>query len=155
VLVQINTSGEEVKGGIDASAREEIVKIAKHVVRDCPRLRLVGLMTIGAVGGGQNDFGVLRETRDRLVSVLSDDDDDGAAWGEDEDDENANGSGSAADAGDLGRERRKRRRLLLSMGMSADYELAVREGADIVRVGTSIFGARQSKKKDERPVQQT
>jgi len=30
----------------------------------------------------------------------------------------------------------------LSMGMSADYEVAVEEGATIVRVGTAIFGAR-------------
>ena len=30
----------------------------------------------------------------------------------------------------------------LSMGMSADLEAAVREGATIVRVGTAIFGAR-------------
>jgi pyridoxal phosphate enzyme (YggS family) len=30
----------------------------------------------------------------------------------------------------------------LSMGMSADYEQAIEEGATIVRVGTAIFGAR-------------
>jgi len=30
----------------------------------------------------------------------------------------------------------------LSMGMSADYEAAIQEGATIVRVGTAIFGAR-------------
>jgi PLP dependent protein len=30
----------------------------------------------------------------------------------------------------------------LSMGMSADYEAAIAEGATIVRVGTAIFGAR-------------
>ena len=30
----------------------------------------------------------------------------------------------------------------LSMGMSADLEAAVAEGATIVRVGTAIFGAR-------------
>ena len=30
----------------------------------------------------------------------------------------------------------------LSMGMSADYEVAISEGANIVRVGTGIFGAR-------------
>ena len=30
----------------------------------------------------------------------------------------------------------------LSMGMSADLELAIREGATMVRVGTAIFGAR-------------
>jgi pyridoxal phosphate enzyme (YggS family) len=32
----------------------------------------------------------------------------------------------------------------LSMGMSADYEVAVEEGATIVRVGTAIFGPRQT-----------
>lgn len=31
----------------------------------------------------------------------------------------------------------------LSMGMSHDYEIAVEEGANLVRVGTAIFGARQ------------
>lgn len=30
----------------------------------------------------------------------------------------------------------------LSMGMSADYEVAIEEGATMVRVGTAIFGAR-------------
>jgi pyridoxal phosphate enzyme (YggS family) len=30
----------------------------------------------------------------------------------------------------------------LSMGMSADYEIAIEEGATMVRVGTAIFGAR-------------
>jgi PLP dependent protein len=32
----------------------------------------------------------------------------------------------------------------LSMGMSGDYEIAIEEGADIVRVGQAIFGARTS-----------
>lgn len=31
----------------------------------------------------------------------------------------------------------------LSMGMSADFEIAIEEGATIIRVGTAIFGARQ------------
>jgi uncharacterized pyridoxal phosphate-containing UPF0001 family protein len=30
----------------------------------------------------------------------------------------------------------------LSMGMSADFEVAIEEGATSVRVGTAIFGAR-------------
>ena len=33
----------------------------------------------------------------------------------------------------------------LSMGMSSDYPVAVREGATMVRVGTTIFGARTKK----------
>jgi hypothetical protein len=31
----------------------------------------------------------------------------------------------------------------LSMGMSNDYHIAVEEGANIVRIGTDIFGERQ------------
>ena len=34
----------------------------------------------------------------------------------------------------------------LSMGMTADYEVAIEEGATIVRVGTAIFGARNYSK---------
>jgi len=30
----------------------------------------------------------------------------------------------------------------LSMGMSGDLEIAIEEGATIVRVGTAVFGAR-------------
>ena len=35
--------------------------------------------------------------------------------------------------------------LKLSMGMSADYELALQMGSNYVRVGSSIFGAREYK----------
>lgn len=31
---------------------------------------------------------------------------------------------------------------VLSMGMTGDYEVAVEEGATMIRVGTGIFGAR-------------
>ena len=31
----------------------------------------------------------------------------------------------------------------LSMGMSNDFEVAIEEGADIIRVGTDIFGKRK------------
>jgi len=30
----------------------------------------------------------------------------------------------------------------ISMGMSADYQLAIEEGSTMVRIGTGIFGAR-------------
>ena len=32
---------------------------------------------------------------------------------------------------------------ILSMGMTNDYEVAIEEGANLVRVGTGIFGPRQ------------
>ncbi len=37
----------------------------------------------------------------------------------------------------------------LSMGMSEDFPVAIREGATIVRIGTAIFGARQKKEHHE------
>ena len=36
------------------------------------------------------------------------------------------------------------RALHLSMGMTHDFEIAVEEGATMVRVGTAIFGSRPS-----------
>ena len=38
---------------------------------------------------------------------------------------------------------------ILSMGMTGDYEVAIEEGATMVRVGTGIFGARTYKKSNE------
>jgi uncharacterized pyridoxal phosphate-containing UPF0001 family protein len=32
----------------------------------------------------------------------------------------------------------------LSMGMSGDFEVAIQEGATMVRVGTAIFGSRHA-----------
>lgn len=42
---------------------------------------------------------------------------------------------------------------LLSMGMSNDYEVAIEEGANIVRVGTAIFGERANEPEDEEPAE--
>ena len=38
----------------------------------------------------------------------------------------------------------------LSMGMSRDFEVAVEEGATLVRVGTAIFGSRKKPHHQER-----
>ena len=35
----------------------------------------------------------------------------------------------------------------LSMGMSGDFEIAIEEGATIVRIGTALFGPRSAPKK--------
>ena len=39
---------------------------------------------------------------------------------------------------------------ILSMGMTGDFEVAIEEGATIVRVGTGIFGLQDSKMGDFR-----
>ena len=41
----------------------------------------------------------------------------------------------------------------LSMGMSQDYEVAVEEGATLVRVGEAIFGRRSGRVRAEEPVE--
>lgn len=115
VFVQVNTSGEESKSGVQPG--EEVVALCRHVREQTRWLRLQGLMTIGAIarseasGAGEEneDFRRLREVRDVVQ-------------------------------GELGGEG-----LELSMGMSGDYEEAVRAGSDEVRVGTGIFGDRPAK----------
>ena len=70
------------------------------------------------------DFERLKETRDLLAKNLDGTYGEGdRKWGEEQ-------SG----------------RLLLSMGMSNDFEAALKSGSDIVRVGTGIFGQRAAKK---------
>ncbi len=108
VLVQINTSGEESKYGIDPEQAPELIK----QLGEFTRLRVRGLMTLAmnsedreAVRGC---FIQLRELRDSLQAI--------------------------APAGMQLKE--------LSMGMSGDFEIAIAEGATIVRIGQAIFGAR-------------
>ncbi|KAJ7846923.1 hypothetical protein B0H13DRAFT_2092497 [Mycena leptocephala] len=134
ILIQINTSGEDSKSGLDPLdadtadvARAEATQLARHIVAECPRLWLQGLMTIGALeqslsAGDENaDFERLKGTRDVLAKALAEEFGT-ERWGEE-------GTG----------------RLLLSMGMSSDFEAALKAGSDIVRVGTGIFGARAKK----------
>lgn len=105
VLVEVNVSGEESKGGFSPD----------EVVSQWPRIcafrnvQIDGLMTMAPlvddVEKTRPVFRSLRELRDRLASRLQ-------------------------DAPQL-RE--------LSMGMSEDFEIAVEEGATMVRVGSLLF----------------
>jgi len=116
VQVQINTSGEESKSGVEPDAAAEL---CKHVRDNCPHLRLSGLMTIGAIARSKattsetenEDFEALRQVRDRVAKEL-----------------------------EIPVEE-----LELGMGMSSDFEAAIRQGSDEVRVGTTIFGDRPAK----------
>ena len=134
VLLQVNTSGENNKSGVpplhpDAANKDaELTQLALFVIKQCPRLRLQGLMTIGSLaeslasGEKENqDFETLRQTRGLLQDALKVELPDASEkWGVDG-------------------------RLVLSMGMSSDFEAALREESDIVRVGTGIFGTRPKK----------
>lgn len=134
-MLQVNTSGETSKSGlaplhieVEEDSPEDsmqVLELAKHIVSKCKRLHLLGVMTIGSYEASVDDtkpnpdFETLKATRDALELKLSEEMQN-VSWGNDG-------------------------RLLLSMGMSSDFESAIRAGSDIVRVGTSIFGLRLNK----------
>ncbi|KAH6354497.1 pyridoxal phosphate homeostasis protein [Parastagonospora nodorum] len=117
IMVQVNTSGEEAKSGVEPA---DTTALCKHVIEKCPHLELIGLMTIGAIARSKEttpeteneDFVCLKDVRDKVAQELG--------WEQD--------------------------KLELSMGMSADFEGAIKMGSDEVRVGSQIFGERPVKK---------
>ena len=112
VLLEVNVAHEASKSGL---APDDLLPIAA-ALRGLPALRPEGLMTVAPMVEDAEDarpiFQQLRRLRDQLRR-------DDRTCGED---------------ADLWRE--------LSMGMSDDFEVAIEEGATIVRIGRALFGAR-------------
>ncbi len=48
ILMEVNSSGEKQKSGV---AMEDSYALADHILRNCPSLRLQGIMTVGPLGG--------------------------------------------------------------------------------------------------------
>ncbi|KAJ1641687.1 hypothetical protein LPJ64_006372, partial [Coemansia asiatica] len=75
VFVQVNTSGEENKGGVE---KHDVVQVARAVHESCKSLNLLGLMTIGSVEGSHKrpnpDFLALVNLRDQIKAELGGDD---------------------------------------------------------------------------------
>ncbi|MET0622949.1 MAG: YggS family pyridoxal phosphate-dependent enzyme [Pyrinomonadaceae bacterium] len=115
VLVQVDLAGEETKSGVTEKELPEVFEALK----DCGRVRCRGLMTLPPFFDDAERvrpyFRRLRELRDE--------------W-------RGRGAFGVAGGGGAGE---------LSMGMSHDFEVAVEEGATLVRVGTSVFGERGGK----------
>jgi PLP dependent protein len=108
VLVQVNTSGEASKSGVDPGATAALLDDLAQV----PGIRVDGLMTIGPL---TDDARAIRAAFRRLREEL----------------ERARAAG---------RPRAPLRHL--SMGMSSDFEIAIEEGATLLRIGGAIFGPR-------------
>ncbi|XP_019865276.1 pyridoxal phosphate homeostasis protein [Aethina tumida] len=73
IFIQVNTSGEEEKSGIEP---KEVCNLAKYILDECPNLQLHGLMTIGKFGydpkdGPNPDFISLIKCKDDLCKTLS------------------------------------------------------------------------------------
>lgn len=108
VLVQVNTSGEESKFGVEPT---DCVELARYIKEECPRLVFGGLMTIGMPDytSKPENFETLRKCREDVCAAL----------------------GIGLDECEL------------SMGMSGDFENAIEMGSTNVRIGSTIFGARE------------
>lgn len=108
VLVEINTSGEETKFGVDP---EEALSLIKSI-SDLPGIKIRGVMTIGLFSDNPEDtrpcFKKLKAIFDQLKSE------------------------------NIPNVEMK----YLSMGMTSDFEVAIQEGSNMVRIGTGIFGPR-------------
>jgi pyridoxal phosphate enzyme (YggS family) len=106
VLLQINTSGEPSKSGVNPEQAEELLR----AVGEAPGVRADGLMTNGRWDPdperARPEFRLLAG----LARKLEESTGVGMRW--------------------------------LSMGMSHDFEVAIEEGANLVRVGTGVFGPR-------------
>jgi len=112
IMVEVNTSGEETKSGIQPNECPDLVK---YIINDLKYLKFCGLMTIGRPNAppDQPDFRCLLDCRKQICEALSLDPNT----------------------------------FELSMGMSQDFEDAIRFGSTNVRVGTNIFGARDYSQK--------
>ena len=108
VFIQVNTSNEPNKYGLDPSQAAEFIEQVRHF----KSLNIKGLMTLALFTKDTDKvrqcFIRLRHLRDQLRLQFA----DHLALKE------------------------------LSMGMSGDFEIAIEEGATVVRVGQAIFGAR-------------
>jgi len=105
VLVQVNCSNEQQKGGVEPDALPALL----DGLRPLDRLDVRGLMTMAALTADAAE----QRGAFRLLRTLRD--------------------GAEAAGHPLPE---------LSMGMSADFPVAVEEGATIVRLGTLLFGER-------------
>jgi len=107
VLVEVKTSPEETKHGVEP---HEVQALVKEILK-LPHLKWRGLMTIAPYVEDPEDarfaFREMRELKKRLEDSL----------------------GAEVE--------------YLSMGMSNDFEVAIEEGANMVRIGTAIFGPRE------------
>ena len=112
IFLQVNIGKDPNKSGFTAEEIPEMCAVAAHLAQ---HVRLLGLMTITPY------YDVAEEARGdfRAMHELRQRLVESGA--------NAHFEGHT---------------IMLSMGMSSDFEIAIEEGADLVRVGTALFGER-------------
>jgi len=114
-LVQVNTTGEDVKSGCEP---KYVLKLVKEISQ-LPNVMIKGLMTIGKMMENIKDPGqreVVRSNFKELKELF---------------DEIRSHNIAGADL------------KYLSMGMTDDYDIAIEEGSNMLRIGSAIFGRRK------------
>ena len=106
-----------------SSPGAETLSLCKFIQDECPHLNLLGLMTIGAIA------------RSKATTAENENEDFVMLRQERDAVQRELGGGGL--------------RLELSMGMSEDFEGAIVQGSDEVRVGSTIFGERPTKKEKD------
>ncbi len=126
VLVEVNIAGEDTKYGVKP---EEVAGMVGELLT-LPHIRVRGLMTVAPYVENQEKnrkyFKNLRQLYVDIKSKNTDNIGDG------------NISNNDTSHSCKGLEQFN----ILSMGMTGDFEVAIEEGATMVRVGTGIFGER-------------
>jgi len=114
VLIEVNSGREAQKSGVFPEGVEQLVK----EIVSLQNLKLMGLMTVGPYSGNPEDyrpyFAATRQLFDKLNEL-----------------------------NELNKLNEHNELKYLSMGMSDSYKAAIEEGANLVRIGTKIFGERQ------------
>lgn len=110
ILIQVNTSYEESKYGIEP---EKAISLVKEVSK-YDTLNIRGLMTIGLFTRDEVKIRKCFKVLKGLYDIIKKEGIDRVQMS------------------------------CLSMGMSYDYQFAIEEGANMVRIGTAIFGARNT-----------
>jgi PLP dependent protein len=126
VLLEVNIAEEDTKFGVKAEDTPALVQ----AVAALPHLRLRGLMTIAPyVENPEKNRKFFKKLRQLYVDIKTKNTDNN-------DNENISFCdlpGTCFDPEQFN---------ILSMGMTGDFEVAIEEGATMVRVGTGIFGER-------------
>jgi pyridoxal phosphate enzyme (YggS family) len=117
ILIEVNAAGEDTKFGV---APEDVSGLISDIVK-LPHIRIRGLMTIAPyVEDPEKNREYFKKLRELYVDIKT---------------KNTDNKG---DGNILNREFFD----ILSMGMTGDFEVAIEEGATMVRIGTGIFGER-------------
>ncbi len=117
VLIQINASSETTKSGIEFENAEAFFdEVLKQENADFQNVKILGLMTIGPL---TDDINIIDDCFKRTKKLF--------------DSLKFNQNHKSSKIIDL---------KYLSMGMSSDYELAIKNGSNMIRVGQAIFGKR-------------